>query len=186
MSTEITWVYQAMKYLSEELSAADFEKYVNETKSIETEMEPDDYLELISRNYLKQNYRKELSHLVRKYLGENSTEVAEIQSMLRRIVKGLGDPADIICALYNKMGRHTFVYDLAIHTVMGVDDLPRISEKKNWESKEFEKARKWFEETLPYYKRIAQTILDSFDNGNLIIKDNDVIQSDKYKGAGHE
>jgi hypothetical protein len=149
-------------------------------------MESDDYLELISRNYQKQDYRKELSFLVRKYLGENSTEVAEVQSMLRRIANGVGDPVDLICALYNKMGRHEYVYELAMQTVLGVDDLPRIAQKKNWDPSEFLKARQWFEDALPRFKRIAKLILDSFENGNLIIKDGEVLQTEAFKIAMSE
>ena len=181
MKKEFEWISQCLKYISEEISDVEFETYINTNKNIEKELDPDDYLDLISRNYTNGAYKKEIEALLRKYNGQYSIEVEKIKAMLAHLINEVGDPAEIICKLYNIMGNHVYVYDLAIHTVLGVDELPRLSEKKNWDLVEFENKRKWFQEALPRYKKMAQTILDSFDDGSLKIEENDVIQSDSFR-----
>jgi hypothetical protein len=181
MNEQENWVTTALGYFFGEISDEEFEKYVNENNSIESKMAPDDYLDLISNNYTRKPNRHELRNILEKYVSDSYVESFQIKSMLRRFIAGIGDPAQIIDDLYNKMDRHIYVYNLAIHSVLGVDDLPRLNEKNNWNEKEFEKTRKWFTDALPEFRKIAMLILESFDNGDLKETNESIVQSDRFK-----
>ena len=181
MNEQENWIKVVLQYLFEEIPDVEFEKYVNENKSIESRMEQEDYLELISNNYTKKHHRHELRNLLKKYVSESKIETAQIQSMLRKFVAGIGDPAQIIDDLYNMVARHIYVCNLAMQSVNGVDNLPRLSEKQNWNEKEFERTRKWFTDALPKLRGIAKLILESFENGDLIETDEGVVQSEGFK-----
>jgi hypothetical protein len=175
------WTDTILRYIFGEIPDAEFEEYINGKNELETSLEHDDYIDVISRNYTKQNYRPELKKIIEKYTPHFQVEIMEVKSLLRRFLNGIGDPADIIDELYNKIGKHPYVYNLAIQSVNGVDDLPRLRQKKNWQEGEFEKTRKWFTEALPHYQEIAKTILDSFDSGDLMEESGEVRQSPEFK-----
>src|SRR4051812_21998057 len=123
------WINKVLSYYHYDISDKEFEKYVNESKDFENFIEPDDYLELISKNYEKNNYRHELRNILEKYVSDATVETFYIKTLLKNFVEGKGDPAEIIDDLYGLLEKHPYIYALAIQSVNGVDDLPKLSQK---------------------------------------------------------
>ena len=164
----ITTIYL---YLNGEMPILDFEQWVYQhADEIEASISASFFLELLEFNYRKGGARWELNDFLKKHIDLLKFERWQITHLLSDLISERRDPIDIIEQCYDFYCReYWFLQHIGMQFVMGIDDLPRLSEKHQWNEAAFNKKRAVLNNYLKIVKPLAQKILNAFETGEIVI-----------------
>jgi hypothetical protein len=155
------------RLLNGELPIKDFEQWVyNSSNNLETELQPDFYLDLISFNYNQKDNFQQLSDKIGTQIDTNEFNIWRIRKLLIDII---GNKIDLVLAtrklreLYFHTGENFIPITLGIGYQSLLDDVPIPSEYKQWESEALKQVLKKVEGYKDDIVRDAKLFLDTLD-----------------------
>lgn len=159
------------KVVKKEVSITEFEKwlYSIDESIISNNFGEDFYFELISINYKDVSAYIDLKNIIYSKIPFNKYESMTLRFLLNSLINGTIDTVDLLEIFYDLYSKgYYFLRFLALTYISyGIDDLPKLSEKKLWEEASFFKKREILNELSPKIVAEAERILKFFDS-NLI------------------
>lgn len=159
------------KVIKNEISITEFEKWLYSVDEdiISNNFDEDFYFELISINYKNISAYNELEKIIYSKIPFNKYESMTLRFLLNSLINGTRDTVDLLVVFYNLYSKgYYFLRFLALTYISyGIDDLPKLSEKKLWDEASFFKKREILNELSPKIVSEAERILKFFDS-NLI------------------
>ncbi len=158
-------------FLNDEFSIEDFEQWVYSTTELEKQLKPQDYLNLLSFNFKQQDATYELKKLLlEKHTNQLDFDNWNIRRLLNDLITEQSDPVDVIGHLYDLYCRgYGFLREVGLPYVIGVDDIPRLTEKALWNEHAFEAKRKMLDNYLSDLKPKSKRLLDALEKGDIKI-----------------
>jgi hypothetical protein len=159
------------KVIKNEVSITEFEKwlYSIDEAIISNNFGEDFYFELISINYKDVSANSDLKKIIYSKIPFNKFESMTLRFLLNSLINGTIDTVDLLEIFYDLYSKgYYFLRFLALTYISyGIDDLPKLSEKKLWEESSFFKKREILNELSLKIVAEAERILKFFDS-NLI------------------
>ncbi|MCI0395538.1 MAG: hypothetical protein L0332_21900 [Chloroflexi bacterium] len=157
------------RFLIGEIPLEEFETWVYSSKELESYLNSDAYLELISFNFQKKGAGYEVKSLLYKHIDVGKYETWRIKKLLGQLLneeRDLVELLEIFYVLY--CGGYRFLERIGYQHVM-VDNIPRLTERSLWNTLAFEKAREALGRYITCLKPEALKVLEAIDKGQIKI-----------------
>ena len=133
-------------------------------------MKSQDYLDLLSFNFKQKDADYELRKLLEKHISQLDFDNWNIRRLLNELITEQRDPVDVIEHLYGLYcNGYGFLREVGLPYVLGVSDIPRLTEKSLWNERAFESKRKMLDNYLSDQKPKSKRLLEALDKGDIKI-----------------
>lgn len=157
---------QFYKIYKEQISISEFEDWLYKAQEIESIYGNDFYFNLLDLDYRKKNIKYELEKLIEMKIPFDEFEQTRIISLLEDIINEKGDIVEILEQLYNGYcSGYYFLGYLGISYVTGIDALPKLQQKNEWDKNEFDSKREILSSIKPKIINEAMRLLLFFQKG---------------------
>jgi hypothetical protein len=158
------------KTIKGDITLADFEQWIYDTETLESILNSDDYLDIISLNYNKGGAKYELYNILKRLidLGEFETYkmlelLNEAKAKTERLPFVLVEFYDLYCKGYN------FLQDLGLGYGLMVEVPPSKYSKDNWDDLKEEEKQELLNSFYPEIEEVIQRVIDWLTNKRIIL-----------------
>ncbi|QGM29543.1 hypothetical protein GI482_03725 [Bacillus sp. N3536] len=157
------------------ITVSEFEEWLYKTKEIESIYGSNFYFDLLDLNYRKKYIKNELLNLIETKIPFYAFEQERIMSLLESIIKEKNDLVDILEQLYEDYcSGYTFLRYLGLTYITGIDAIPKVEQKDEWDKNEFDRKRELLNSIKPKVSNEAMRLLSFFQKGLIkITEEND-------------
>ncbi|MGE6488686.1 hypothetical protein [Paenisporosarcina sp. NPDC076898] len=175
MNSKINIQKQFYKIYKGQISISEFEEWLYKTQEIESIFGNDFYFSLLDLDYRNKNIKIELEKLIEMKIPFDEFEQTRIISLLENIKYEKDDIVEILEQLYDDYcSGYSFLRYLGLTYITGIDELPKLQQKDEWDKKEFDSKREILNSIKPKIINEAMRLLSFFQEGLLkIIEVND-------------
>ena len=152
------------------ISMMEFEEWLYKADEIEYVYGHDFYFNLIDLNYREKYIKNELRKLIEIKIPFKEFEHTRMISLLEKINYEKGDMVELLEQLYEDYcSGYSFLRYLGLIYITGIDELPKLQEKDEWDKNEFYKKREILKDIKPKIIGEATRLLAFFQDGLLEI-----------------
>jgi hypothetical protein len=158
------------KTIKGDITLADFEHWIYDIETLESILNSDDYLDIISLNYNKGGAKYELYNILKRLidLGEFETYkmlelLNEAKAKTERLPFVLVEFYDLYCKGYN------FLQDLGLGYGLMVEVPPSKYSKDNWDDLKEEEKQELLNSFYPEIEEVIQRVIDWLTNKRIIL-----------------
>ncbi|MEK5481797.1 hypothetical protein [Viridibacillus sp. FSL R5-0888] len=149
-----------------QISISEFEEWLYKTQEIESVYGNDFYFNLLDLDYRKKHIKNELQKLIETKIPFNEFEQTRIISLLENIKYEKGDIVEILEQLYDDYcNGYSFLRYLGLTYITGIDALPKLQQKDEWDKSEFDSKREILNSIKPKIINEALRLLSFFQKG---------------------
>lgn len=163
------------KVIRNEVSSIEFEGwlYSADEEVINSYFGENFYFDLISINYRNKFVRDEVEKLIYSKIPFNKFEDMTLRFLLNNLINKTRDIAELLEIFYDLYCKgYYFLRFLGLTYVLyGIDEMPRLSEKKLWNDVSFIEKRETLDMLTPKLVNEAKRIIDFLDNDTIKITD---------------
>jgi hypothetical protein len=162
------------KFLNDEESIADFEKWSYETNILEEILGKEEYLDLVSVDFSRSNAKSEIVKIINKYIDTGEYELWKLKNVLTNFINRNKDPQNLLFEFYELYcNGYSFLDNLGLGyglTAIGITELDEHGKKLSSEEQ-----NKSIDDLIPGATIEAQKILTWLETGKIEIikKDED-------------
>lgn len=163
------------------ISIPEFEGWLYNTPEIEDIYGKDFYFNLLDLNYRSKHIKNELDKLVEMKIPFGKYEQTRITSLLEDVIYDKGDLVEILEQLYDDYcSGYSFLRFLGLNYITGIDTIPKLKQKDEWDKNEFDSKREILKSVKPKMTEEARRLSSFFQSGLLkIIDENEYIDDRK-------
>ncbi|WP_338657223.1 hypothetical protein V6B14_22090 (plasmid) [Sporosarcina psychrophila] len=157
---------QFYKIYKGQISISEFEDWLYKAQEIESVYGNDFYFNLLDLDYRKKHIKNELEKLIEMKIPFDEFEQTRIISLLENIINEEGDIVEILEQLYDGYcSGYYFLGYLGVSYVTGIDALPKLQQKDEWDKNEFDSKREILNSIKPKIINEAMRLLSFFQKG---------------------
>ena len=157
---------QFYKIYKGQISISEFENWLYKAQEIESVYGNDFYFNLLDLDYRKKHIKNELEKLIEMKIPFDEFEQTRIISLLENIINEKGDIVEILEQLYDGYCRgYYFLGYLGISYITGINALPKLQQKDEWDKNEFDSKREILNSIKPKIINEAMRLLSFFQKG---------------------
>lgn len=157
---------QFYKIYKGQISISEFEDWLYKAQEIENVYGNDFYFNLLDLDYRKKHIKNELEKLIEMKIPFDEFEQTWIISLLENIIYEKGDIVEILEQLYDGYcSGYYFLRYFGISYVTGIDALPKLQQKDEWDKNEFDSKREILNSIKPKIINEAMRLLSFFQKG---------------------
>lgn len=165
---------QFYKIYKDQISISEFEEWLYKTQEVESIYGNDFYYNLLDLDYRKKHIKNELEKLIEMKIPFDEFEQKRIISLLENIKDEKGDIVEILEQLYDDYcSGYSFLRYLGLTYITGIDALPKLQQKDEWDKNEFDSKREILNSIKPKIFHEAMRLLSFFQKGLIKIEEND-------------
>ncbi len=158
------------RFLADELSISDLEKWIYSTAELEEFLGASQYLELISFNFQPRAANYELSKLIYQFISKAAFDNWQIKRLLYNLIDKTQDTVVVFSEIYHMYCQgYYFLGNVGVQYVMGVDEIPTLTEKNNWDENEFFRLRNTLDQYIEPLKNEISLLLQGLEAGEIKI-----------------
>lgn len=168
--TEQNLLQTIYAFLNSELTIIDFEQWIYTTDQLEQSLGADHYLDLISFDFHSKGSEYALRRWLKQVINVDSYEKWRISRLLTNLFSEDVDPVVTVSYFYDLYcSGYSFLRWIGLPYVLGIDEVPTLSEKHLWEASAFAQARQRLTQDLAKIRPVARLILNALQNGDITI-----------------
>ncbi|MBM7602691.1 hypothetical protein JOC75_000661 [Metabacillus crassostreae] len=162
------------------ISSSEFEEWLYHTPEIERVYGDTFYFNLLDLNYRSRHIKNELEKVIERKIPIGEYEQLRIVSLLENIINEKSELVKILEHLYDDYCRgYSFLRFLELNYVTGIEEIPKLQQKEQWDKNEFDRKREILIDIKPKMVNEARRLLTFFQDGLLVI--NTVNEYDDYR-----
>ena len=171
------------KLINRDFSLSEFEQWVYSNSELETILEAQEYLELISLNYKTPSSLYEAEKILKKYINIGKYHTWRVTEVLKKIIDRPSDVHKYIEECYELYCEgFGFLQNLGIGYGLTITVLPSHYKRESWNELNHLEQRQLIDSFYPNVAEEAKKVIGWFDSGKVVIIGHD----GTYQGIRYE
>jgi hypothetical protein len=158
------------KTIKGDISLDDFERWVYDSKNLETILDSDDYLDIISLDYKKSGAKYELYNILKRLIDIGEFETYKILELLNQAKQKDERLPFILMEFYNLYCKgYSFLQDLGLGYGLMVEVPPSKYSKDNWDELKEDEKQDLINSFYPEINEVIQRVIDWLTNKRIVL-----------------
>lgn len=153
-----------------DISLADFEKWVYKSNNLETVLDSDDYLSIISLDYKKSGAKYELFNILKRLVDLGEFETYKMLELLNKAKQKDERFPFVLMEFYNLYCKgYIFLQDLGLGYGLMVQVPPSKYSKDNWNDLREDEKQDLIDSFYPEIDEVIQRVIDWLTNKRIVL-----------------
>jgi hypothetical protein len=153
-----------------DISLADFEKWVYKSNNLETVLDSDDYLSIISLDYKKSGAKYELFNILKRLVDLGEFETYKMLELLNQAKQKDERFPFVLMEFYNLYCKgYNFLQDLGLGYGLMVQVPPSKYSKDNWNDLREDEKQDLIDSFYPEIDEVIQRVIDWLTNKRIVL-----------------